>query len=74
MSGPAILPPAVIRWAVAVKRSAASCPLCATAARRCHCTVRELAEFRARQATLPGIEEHVAPAMPAATGGQGRLF
>jgi len=57
---------------------AAVCPLCVEVERAelaCHCTLRELAEFFARQRTLFDLETPLkAPAMPARTGGQGRLF
>ncbi len=78
MTGPVILSRGAIAWACAYKRrivaGGASCPMCSKAGRVCLCTPRELAEFRARQGVLPGVADHIAPAMPAAPQGQGRLF
>lgn len=78
MSAPVILARGAIAWAYEYKRriiaGGTACPMCAKSGRVCLCTVRELAEFRARQGTLPGIADHVAPAMPAKPNGQGRLF
>jgi hypothetical protein len=78
MTAPVVLSRGAIAWACAYKRrilaAVAACPMCGKSGRVCLCTPRDLAEFRARQGSLPGIEEHIAPALPAKVNGQGRLF
>jgi hypothetical protein len=58
----------------AVRLGLGACPLCERV-ELCGCTVREVAQFLARQRTLFDLETPLKrPAMPARTGGQGRLF
>ena len=45
----------------AYRAGRAVCPVCGPGA-RCRCTVEEVAEFNARQATLPGVDLAPSPA------------